>query len=161
MNNSLVSLLFSVQGRINRAKYWVAMIAYLSLTIAVAGLAIFFNFNTLVLVIAGLIAFAMLVSGCIVGMKRLHDRNKSGWWSVVFYVLPGVLSGLSKNFESGQGAIFSLAGAAVGIWAFIELGCLAGTPGGNRFGADPLGRSDDDSPETDRAWSGHSPTQAR
>jgi uncharacterized membrane protein YhaH (DUF805 family) len=24
------------------------------------------------------------------------------------------------------------------IWSFVELGCLAGTPGPNRFGEDPL-----------------------
>jgi uncharacterized membrane protein YhaH (DUF805 family) len=88
-----------------------------------------------------------------VAVKRLHDRDKSGWWSLVFFMLPGVLSGLSKSFEGGHGAIFSLAGAAVAIWGFVELGCLPGTPGRNRFGADPLGRSNDDPLEAYRAES--------
>jgi len=33
-----------------------------------------------------------------------------------------------------------LGGIAIGIWGFVEIGCLRGTPGYNRFGADPLPR---------------------
>jgi uncharacterized membrane protein YhaH (DUF805 family) len=32
----------------------------------------------------------------------------------------------------------SIAMIVLVIWAFIELGCLRGTPGPNRFGPDPL-----------------------
>ena len=31
-----------------------------------------------------------------------------------------------------------LAAFAVGVWAFVELGCLRGTIGPNRYGPDPL-----------------------
>ena len=41
MDSYLGPLLFSFQGRINRAKYWIAAIVYLSLMIAVFGLAFF------------------------------------------------------------------------------------------------------------------------
>jgi uncharacterized membrane protein YhaH (DUF805 family) len=136
MNISLVSLLFSFQGRINRAKYWVAMIAYLSLTIAVLGLGFFFNFGTLFLVFAGMIALAMIVSGCIVGIKRLHDRNKSGWWLLLFYLLSGVLdvAGMTGKLP----LLFELGSVAISIWALVELGCLRGTAGTNQYGPDPL-----------------------
>ncbi len=136
MNNSLLSLLFSIQGRINRAKYWVAMIAYLSLTIAVAGLGVFVNFHTLFLVIAGLIAFAMIVSGCIVGMKRLHDRNKTGWWLLLFYLLSGVLDVVGMTGKLPL--LFELGSLAISIWALVELGFLRGTVGANQYGPDPL-----------------------
>jgi uncharacterized membrane protein YhaH (DUF805 family) len=136
MNISLVSLLFSVQGRINRAKYWIAMIAYLSLTIAVAGLGFFFNFNTLFLVIAGVIALAMIVSGCIVGIKRLHDRNKSGWWLLLFYLLSGVLDVVGMTGKLPL--LFELGSVAISAWALVELGFLRGTAGANQYGSDPL-----------------------
>ena len=37
------------------------------------------------------------------------------------------------------GVITYIIGLAILIWAIIELGCLRGTPGPNRFGPDPLG----------------------
>jgi uncharacterized membrane protein YhaH (DUF805 family) len=36
------------------------------------------------------------------------------------------------------GTVVYLLGAAVLIWAIVELGCLRGTEGPNRFGPDPL-----------------------
>jgi len=49
-------------------------------------------------------------------VKRYHDRDKSGWWILILFI--------------------PLVGF---IWFLIELGCLPGTPGPNRFGPDPLG----------------------
>ena len=36
----------------------------------------------------------MLISGIAVGIKRLHDRDKGGWWLLLFYVVPGLLGGI-------------------------------------------------------------------
>ncbi|MDP8997367.1 MAG: DUF805 domain-containing protein [Pseudomonadota bacterium] len=47
--------------------------------------------------------------------KRWHDRDKSGWWTLIMFV--------------------PLIGS---IWLLVELGFLRGTPGPNRFGPDPL-----------------------
>ena len=49
-----------------------------------------------------------------VTVKRWHDRDKSGWWSLVGSI-PFI----------GQ------------IWSFIELGLLVGTRGPNQYGPDP------------------------
>ncbi len=47
--------------------------------------------------------------------KRWHDRNRSGWWSLLLLV------------------------PVIGwIWVFISLGCRDGSRGPNRFGPDPL-----------------------
>jgi uncharacterized membrane protein YhaH (DUF805 family) len=43
--------------------------------------------------------------------KRWHDRDKSGWWSLIMFV--------------------PLIG---GIWAFVELGLLGGSDGANGYG---------------------------
>jgi uncharacterized membrane protein YhaH (DUF805 family) len=72
-------------------------------------------------------------------IKRLHDRNKSGWWMVPFFVVPG----LYHQFEDRLGDTYlagfvGLMAAILGLWCFIEIACLSGTSGPNRFGPDPL-----------------------
>jgi uncharacterized membrane protein YhaH (DUF805 family) len=47
--------------------------------------------------------------------KRWHDRDKSGWWSLI--------------------GLIPIIG---GLWMLIELGFLRGTEGPNRFGPDPI-----------------------
>ena len=136
MDISLGLLLFTFQGRINRAKYWIAAIVYMSLIIVVVALGFFFDFNALFFVLASIIFIALFVSGFAVGIKRLHDRDKSGWWLLLFYLAPPMLDGLGRGI--GVALIFQLASAAVSIWALVELGFLRGTSGPNQFGPDPL-----------------------
>ena len=71
------------------------------------------------------------------GAKRLHDRNKSAWWLVLFYVAPGVASGIGDQMEY-LGFVLHLVAFAITVWAFVELGCLRGTVGPNQYGPDPL-----------------------
>jgi uncharacterized membrane protein YhaH (DUF805 family) len=145
------SLLFGFQGRINRAKYWLAVLIYVVAMIIVgAVLALSFwasGSGAIITMFFGLIALivyiAMIVSGIAVGSKRLHDRDKSAWWLLVFYVLPGVLAwmGVGLGVASGSQAIsmlFSLVSFGISIWAFVELGCLRGTVGANGYGPDPV-----------------------
>ena len=147
------TLLFSFNGRINRGKYWLAVLIYMAVwTTFIAGSLIWLgglNFNNL-LSLAGaglmiwLIGFILLIagtwSGFAVGIKRLHDRDKSGWWILLFWLGPSVLGGWQTAApDLAGGLILSLAAAAIGIWAFVELGCLPGTPGPNQYGPDPLG----------------------
>ena len=130
-------LLFGFQGRINRAKYWIAAITYVSVTIALVGLGFFFRFHAIFFISAAIVFIVMTVSGVAVGLKRLHDRDTSGWWLLVFYVLPAVLLGLGRAF--GVVAVFSLAASAIFIWALVVLGFMRGTSGANPYGPDPLG----------------------
>ena len=147
------TLLFSFNGRINRAKYWLAVLIYMVVwTTFIAGSLIWLgglNFeNLLSLAGAGLMIWLiglilLLVgtwSGFAVGIKRLHDRDKSGWWILLFWLGPSILGGWQTvTPDLGGGFIFSLAATAIAIWAFVELGCLPGTPGPNQYGPDPLG----------------------
>jgi uncharacterized membrane protein YhaH (DUF805 family) len=147
------TLLFSFRGRINRGKYWLAVLIYMLVwTAFITGCLIWlggmntddpFSFAGAGLLI-WLMGFILLVagiwSGLAVGIKRLHDRDKSGWWILLFWLGPGILSGSNAFMpDVGGGFILSLAAAAVAIWGFVELGCLPGTPGPNRYGPDPLG----------------------
>jgi uncharacterized membrane protein YhaH (DUF805 family) len=91
-----------------------------------------------------LVGFILLVlatwSGLAVGVKRLHDRDKSGWWILLFWLGPGFLGSWQTTTPDLSGVfILSLASLAILIWAFVELGCLPGTPGPNQYGPDPLG----------------------
>ena len=83
-----------------------------------------------------------------VGSKRLHDRNKSGWWLLAFWLLPFALfvggfsivffddpkTGRSGDFSTGSILIFASLPPA--LWGIVELGILPGTMGPNRYGAD-------------------------
>jgi uncharacterized membrane protein YhaH (DUF805 family) len=145
----LGSLLFSFSGRINRAKYWLAVLIYLGVAV-VLGIVLFAGFHAGLAgigVVFGLIAIAvyiaMLVSGLAVAIKRLHDRDKSGWWVLVFYVVPGVLGGIGSEMGAASGSdaivgLFGLVSLGISVWAFVELGCLRGTVGPNNYGPDPL-----------------------
>lgn len=82
--------------------------------------------------------------GVSITTERLHDRDKSAWWLVVFYLVPGVLGQLAKTawFAGATGAvlhyILALASFALTIWGFVEIGCLRGTAGSNTYGPDSL-----------------------
>ena len=126
-------LLFTASGRINRATFWKGFLLVIAVTL-VAGAALFGYASAVqptptgdegihlegaaaapfVIGIFLLIAFN-IVAGLCLAIKRLHDRNKSGWWMLIQFI--------------------PLIGS---IWYFIEVGFLAGTQGDNRFGADPL-----------------------
>jgi uncharacterized membrane protein YhaH (DUF805 family) len=88
-------------------------------------------------ILAALLFIPFLVSSLAVATKRLHDREKSAWWLLVFYLLPALLDGMA-NLAGDASLVFSLASLAVSIWAFVELGCLRGTTGDNQYGPDPL-----------------------
>ncbi len=65
---------------------------------------------------------AVLVPSIAVSVRRLHDRDMSGWWYLGF-----VIGGLIPYI----GLLISL--------AFLVIMLLPGTPGPNRFGEDPKG----------------------
>ena len=59
-------------------------------------------------------SLANLLPGIAIGVRRLHDLDKSGWWVLI--------------------ALIPLIGAII----LIVWYCSKGTTGDNRFGADPL-----------------------
>jgi uncharacterized membrane protein YhaH (DUF805 family) len=129
----LKSLLFTYDGRITRAKVWLALLYYLLVGLAV-GVVMWilwqiipgsvgddgsFHIEGAAAVPYALLTFAaigfFIWSGICVGVKRYHDRNKSGWWLLIQFV--------------------PLIGS---IWYFVDVFCLRGTVGDNSFGPDPL-----------------------
>jgi uncharacterized membrane protein YhaH (DUF805 family) len=72
-------------------------------------------------------------------IKRLHDRGKSGWWFAQFFIAPSLLNKLSDWLNNPLFAtLVSALSFGLSVWCFVELFCLRGTRGPNRFGSDPL-----------------------
>jgi uncharacterized membrane protein YhaH (DUF805 family) len=151
--------LFGFAGRINRAKWWLLILIQIGASIV---------YYTAMAMLVGTSAFSAMTgdmsgvgSGIILGVllwlayavlmfiwwlavtvKRLHDRDKSGAWIWLFAVGPWVCWTLSfaalATRSGGFASLMGLAGLGISVWAFVELGCLRGTIGPNRFGPDPL-----------------------
>ena len=133
---SIGTLLFSFRGRINRMPYWLASLAVLIVMavpfalVAASGL-----WQSAMLLL--LLLIPLIWTGVALAVKRLHDRNKSAWWLVIFYVLPGILEGIGE-FAGDAAVVLLIASSALSIWALVELGFLRGTAGPNDYGPDPL-----------------------
>ncbi len=152
------NLLFGFSGRINRAKWWLAVLIYVIIGVVAAIIAAVVgetvgNLVTLAAVIPQIwIALAA-------GAKRLHDLNRTGAWLVLFVLGPVVLlilffviAGMDVLLALAAGdldattlarigttgAILSLLWLILAIWALIWFGCLRGTVGPNQYGPDPL-----------------------
>ena len=160
----LFEFLFGASGRINRAKYWRSVLIFIvaGLMTAVilftaAGIA-----APLFVIMVVLVLIPWLLWGFSVTTERLHDRDKSAWWLVVFYLVPGVLGQTAKATWFGgirrHGA--ALHPGAGGFCAH-DLGiCRNRLPARHRrpntYGPDPLVRSQ----TTEAEWS-HPKTKKR
>jgi uncharacterized membrane protein YhaH (DUF805 family) len=72
-------------------------------------------------------------------IKRLHDRDKSGWWLVPFFAVPGLYNQFAERLPDSPADLpLAIAVAGLGLWGFVEMYGLNGSPKTNRFGADPL-----------------------
>jgi uncharacterized membrane protein YhaH (DUF805 family) len=64
-----------------------------------------------------IIVLVFLYPALAIYAKRWHDRDKSGWWSLILFI------------------------PVIGpIWFLVECGCLRGSEGANGYGPDPLQR---------------------
>jgi uncharacterized membrane protein YhaH (DUF805 family) len=113
------------------------------------GGALFFARGGLTGGLTSIVGFLIFISALSVGAKRLHDRGKSAWWLVVFYgamiliFIQAALAMVSGNFRLPLTSttniyFYSIIALVLQAWYFIDLGCLRGTPGPNRYGPDTL-----------------------
>jgi uncharacterized membrane protein YhaH (DUF805 family) len=97
-------------GRAQRSAYW--FWALFEVLVLVAALVIDAVIGVSILYPLG--ALALFLPSLAVGVRRLHDLDKSGWWLLI-------------------GLIPLVGGIILLVWF-----CSRGTVGGNRFGSDPL-----------------------
>ena len=143
---SMTQFLFAFRGRLNRKPYWMTVIATMAIIVLLLLLALSmirehrFEFAAFTVVILLILYIPLVWIGLAISAKRLHDRDKSAWWLLVFYVLPGILSSAGNQMEDVGFILLHTISFAISVWAFVELGCLRGTPGPNRYGPDPLSK---------------------
>jgi uncharacterized membrane protein YhaH (DUF805 family) len=150
-----LSYLFtSFNGRINRAPYWlgtfiVGVPAFLILLVAggLLGESIMapdFRLKLIILVMGAL----LLYPSAALMVKRLHDRDRPDWLAGLF-LAPNLIRaftdvlGLTGNRLAPNilDVLLGFLAFVIGIWAFVELGCLRGTVGANQHGSDRLSES--------------------
>jgi uncharacterized membrane protein YhaH (DUF805 family) len=85
-------------------------------------------------------------------IKRLHDRDKSGWWIAAFLIAPPLFRSIADRFDEWSviAVVLSLAAMVLTFWGFVELLFIPGTRGPNRFGPDPRAPAETRSAETPR-----------
>jgi uncharacterized membrane protein YhaH (DUF805 family) len=104
---SVSQLLFSFQGRLNRKPYWMTAIAITALMITLIVIAIVFFaerevwVGIAVVALIALLYIPLIWVGLAVGAKRLHDRDRSAWWLLLFYAVPSILSSAADRIEGG------------------------------------------------------------
>jgi len=98
-------------GRARRAEFWWYFLANLIITIVLniidAGLGWGGGFGG---ILSGIYGLAVLLPGIAVGIRRLHDADKSGWWLLLVFI------------------------PIVGIIVLIVFWATDGTRGANQYG---------------------------
>ena len=164
--------LFKFDGRINRAKYWLAMLIILCwmiflMLLLYVPVGYFFgwpeelNFSLetiftivdpksfqdlsradLSTIVVNVIALPLFLWVFLAtSVKRLHDRDMSGWWIIPFFAVPGLYHQFVDRLPHSYLIMFvTWPIIACHIWGIVELYFRAGTSWPNRFGPNPLGK---------------------
>ncbi len=88
-------------------------------------------------VIAGLILLYLYMASISAGVRRLHDRNMSGWWMGGAVILSFVQIGFETAGMMTISLVLSITSIILGLFLLVVM-ILRGTDGPNRFGEDPL-----------------------
>lgn len=164
-------LFLSMEGRTTRMPYWIAcfIIIVAEAFIYVPVSMVFgVSFSELwsinpeplspnVVFVDLIVLLVVLYPTLAITIKRLHDRNRTGWWAglivaslFLFYLFE--LMGISSFPEDEsvpllpqQIAYLCFLGGflLLALWLLTETLFLSGTPGTNRYGPDPLQRRSD------------------
>ena len=167
----MIRYLFGFEGRFNRAKYWLSGLVILGLMIFLMLLAfvpvnylfgttnIDVNFDNIFAMfdprsyrglsrsdVGSIIIHAIVVPPVLwmflaTSVKRLHDRDRSGWWMLVFFVLPDLCGHFAAWLPDRWWALLiTWPIPACYLWGAVEMYFLPGTRWTNRFGPNPLGK---------------------
>src|SRR5262249_2682241 len=142
--------LFGFKGRINRAKYWLAGLIIVAFMLVFAGLVvgtgimagggtISFNVEDVfylidpaawrALTLAKLPLLLVKATGTALfvwiftatSVKRLHDRDRRGWWMVPFFVVPGLYGHFAELLPDSYLVLpLALLAFVLCMWGFVE-----------------------------------------
>lgn len=141
MKICLKSKLFNFHDRAPRSEFWWFALGGWILGIILALLNVIPVLGQIIYIVGSIWLFIATLS---VGVRRLHDLNRSGWWLVFPYfalVVGIVLLGIGTASESEMlnilGIVLMVLGgiSVVVLWIMM---IVRGTVGANSFGPDPL-----------------------
>lgn len=129
------------EGRTDRREFWYYILAYVVLFVGVAIVQRLFFTRAL----TALLTLGLILPNLGLGVRRLHDINRSGWWILIGVVPGGLLfsSMLFAFFVGGLGLMLftgsllwlvSLAAAVLLIYWYAQ----PGTAGPNQYGPEPV-----------------------
>ena len=97
-------------GRARRKEYWMFILFNIVIAIVLAVIDSLLGTAPIIYLVYILAVFIPSIS---VGVRRLHDIGKSGWWLFISFI------------------------PLVGVIWFLALMCMDGTHGENKYGLDP------------------------
>ena len=138
-------------GRSRRKEYWMWFLFLIIVTIVTTyldillglggsaagtqqGASVSFNVNFGLITI--LFLLAVLVPNLAVGVRRLHDIGRSGWWLLAGYGAFAASTALALAGFARWEYFLSLA-AGIGFLVLLVFSVMEGNRGPNRFGEDP------------------------
>jgi len=77
------------EGRAQRAEYWYFVLFTILISIVLAFIDIAtgsFNEQAGIGMLGGIYALAVLIPSIAVGVRRLHDTNRTGWWILIGFI---------------------------------------------------------------------------
>jgi uncharacterized membrane protein YhaH (DUF805 family) len=145
----LWKFVFRFKGRIKRTDFWLLILCIAALLAAAAMATSIYRatasplaYVSLAISLVSLIAAFTIFLGAVV--RRLHDRNRSGWFIFLCFGLQSGLESYEKEslffspFYGSFDSAIEIISMAVSLAVIVDLGCLRGTLGANRYGDDPI-----------------------
>jgi uncharacterized membrane protein YhaH (DUF805 family) len=153
---------FSLAGRITRIRFWFSLVLE-AIALLLLG-AVFYVYALSIpgayenggptpfptdpvgapLAVLWYLAMAVLLFALLkTCVKRLHDRDKSGWWLLVFAAAPNFITGgahelvMRYSIPDPVATMMLAVSGVLFLWGVAEMGVLPGDSGDNRFGPSP------------------------
>jgi len=86
------------------------------------------------ILIATLLCILFGIAGWATAVRRLHDREKSWLWLLLYYLVPAIAFQLARAPELQFRWLLVLVSLAIQLGAFVELTFLRGTDSANKYG---------------------------
>lgn len=148
---------FEFEGRARRKEFWYFILTNVIIGFILGFISSFFAESMIPLVLMSLFSLIVFLPSISVSIRRLHDKNFSGYW--LLFLAPLYILGLVDNLivfvpdliavrmllmsymfssEIGMGIYlgYSIIAFIIGVTIFI-LALMRGTIGDNKYGPDP------------------------
>ena len=131
-----IHILFALNGRINRAGWWLLNIP-IFVTFAISITTFDFPATLLFEHIHLLILLGLAWVHIAVSARRWHDKDRSAWW-LLLHIVPLICSICihAAKLHSTWWELIHVVTVINGLWTCIELGLIKGTAGANQYGPD-------------------------